>query len=161
MPRPCSICTHPERDQIDTDIVRGQPFRRIATQRGVTEQSVRRHAIAHLPESLAKAQDAQERVQAGNLLDELRELHGRVLGILERAEESGDLRAATGAIREARSMIELLAKLTGQIDDQPEVNIVLSPQWLTIRGAILEALEPFPEARVAVGARLLTVAGAA
>ena len=58
-------------------------------------------------------------------------------------------------------MIELLAKLTGELDDKPEVNIVLSPQWLTIRGAILEALEPFPEARVAVGARLLTVAGAA
>ena len=78
-----------------------------------------------------------------------------------RPEELGDLRAAIGAIREARSLIELLAKLTGQIDHQPEVNIVLSPQWLTIRVAILKALEPFPEARVAVGDRLLTVAGAA
>jgi len=160
MRRPCSVCTHPERDEIDTEIVRGQPFRRIATQRGVTEQSVRRHGTTHLPELVAQAHEAQERAHAGNLLDELRELHGRVLRILESAEESGDLRAATGAIREARSVIELLAKLTGQIDDQPEVNIVVSPQWLTIRGAILEALEPFPEARVAVGARLLAVAGA-
>jgi hypothetical protein len=91
----------------------------------------------------------------------LRDLHSRVLGILERAEESGDLRAATGAIREARSMIELLAKLTGELDEKPEVNIVLSPQWLAIRGAILDALEPFPEARIAVGARLLAVAGVA
>jgi hypothetical protein len=160
MPRPCSICTHPQRDDIDTDIVRGQPFRRIATQRGVTEQSVRRHGAAHLPKSLARAHAAQAITQADDLLDEVRELHSRVRGILEKAEKSGDLRAATGAIREARSMIELLAKLTGELDDKPEVNVVLSPQWLTIRGAILEALEPFPEARVAVGARLLTVAGA-
>lgn len=161
MPRPCTICTHPERDEIDTAIVRGQPLRRIATQRGLTEQSMRRHGAAHLPASLARAHAAQEIAQAGDLLGELRELHNRVLGILERAEESGDLRAATGAIREARSVIELLAKLTGEIDDKPEVNIVISPQWLTIRGAILEALEPFPEARVAVGARLLAVAAAA
>ena len=99
-------------------------------------------------------------MQAGALLDEVRGLHTRVLGILAKAEEAGDLRAATGAIREARSTIELLAKLTGQIDERPEVSIVLSPEWLTIRVAILDALEPFPEARFAVGERLLTVAGA-
>ena len=161
MPRACTICTHPQRDEIDADFVRGQPFRRIATHRDVTEQSVRRHGASHLPESLATAQEERERIRASNLLNELHDLHDRVLGILETAEELGDLRAATGAIREARSLIELLAKLTGQIDHKPEVNIVLSPQWLTIRVAILDALEPFPEARVAVGDRLLTVAGAA
>ena len=47
--------------------------------------------------------------------------------------------------------IELLAKLTGELDERAQVNIVLSPQWLTIRLAILEALEPFPGARMASG----------
>ena len=49
-----------------------------------------------------------------SLLGEVRELQVRALGILAKAEEAGDLRAATGAIREARSTIELLAKLTGE-----------------------------------------------
>lgn len=156
MPRPCSICTHLRRDQIDSDIVRGEPFRRIATQRGVTEQAVRRHAATHLPAALVKAQDAGELVRASTLLDELRGLHARVLAILTTAESEGDLRAATGAIREARSTIELLAKLTGQLEERPEINVVLSPEWVTIRVAILEALEPFPVARAAVGERLLS-----
>lgn len=161
MPRRCTICTHPERAEIDSCLVRGEPFRRIAAERGVTEQSVRRHRADHLPESLVKAEEAREVDVANTLLHEVRELQVRALGILTKAEEAGDLRAATGAIREARSTIELLAKLTGELDERTEVNIVLSPQWLTIRVAILDALEPFPDARVAVGERLLTVAGAA
>lgn len=160
MPRRCTICVHPERADIDASVVRGEPFRRIAAHFGVSEQSVRRHRADHLPASLLKAQEAQEVGEANALLHEVRDLQARALGILTKAEEAGDLRAATGAIREARSTIELLAKLTGELDERPEVNIVLSPQWLTIRVAILDALEPFPEARTAVGERMLAVAGA-
>ena len=161
MPRRCTICIHPARADIDASIVRGEAFRRIAAHHGVTEQSVRRHRADHLPSSLVKAEEAREVAQASSLLAEVRELHARVLAILTRAEEAGDLRAATGAIREARSTIELLAKLTGELDERAEVNVVLSPQWLTIRVAILEALEPFPVARAAVGERLLAVAAGA
>jgi hypothetical protein len=45
-------------------------------------------------------------------------LQNRALSILDRADESGDLRTALSAIREARSNLELLAKLLGEL--QPE-----------------------------------------
>ncbi|HUW08770.1 MAG TPA: hypothetical protein VM537_03530, partial [Anaerolineae bacterium] len=50
--------------------------------------------------------------------------------------------------------IELLAKLVGELDDRPQVAVLLAPEWLTIRAAMLDTLRPYPEARAAVAARL-------
>lgn len=51
--------------------------------------------------------------------------------------------------------IELLAKLLGELDDRPVVNITLSAEWVQIRTVLLEALTPHPEARSAVAGALL------
>jgi hypothetical protein len=47
---------------------------------------------------------------------------------------------------------ELLARLVGQLKDSPglNVNVILSPQWITLRTVLLGALEPYPDARLAV-----------
>jgi hypothetical protein len=44
----------------------------------------------------------------------------------------------------------LLAKLLGELDERPVVNLTLSPEWLELRAVIIGALEPHPEAREAV-----------
>ena len=49
-----------------------------------------------------------------------------------------------------QSQIELLAKLLGELDERAQVNILIAPEWLTLRTAILKALEPYPEARLAL-----------
>lgn len=51
--------------------------------------------------------------------------------------------------------IELLAKLLGELDDRPQVNITLSAEWVQIRTVLLDALAPHPEARASVSAALL------
>jgi hypothetical protein len=70
--------------------------------------------------------------------------------VLTKAENADDLRTAVAAIREARGCVELLGKLAGQLQDAPTVNLVLSPEWLSIQANILMALEPHPDARLAV-----------
>lgn len=50
--------------------------------------------------------------------------------------------------------LELLAKLRGELDERPQINVLLAPEWLTVRTALLEALWSYPEARTAVAARL-------
>jgi DNA polymerase/3'-5' exonuclease PolX len=80
-------------------------------------------------------------------------LQGRALTILDKAETAGDLRTALGAIREARGNLELLAKLLGELDERPVVNLNVSPEWLELRAVIVGALEPHSEA-------LSTVVGA-
>ncbi len=51
-------------------------------------------------------------------------------------------------------IVELTAKLVGELDERPQVNVLLAPEWLAVRAALLAALRPYPEARVAVAARL-------
>jgi hypothetical protein len=49
----------------------------------------------------------------------------------------------------------LQAKLLGELSDAPQVNVVLMPEWLALRGAILAALAPYSEARAAVATQIL------
>jgi hypothetical protein len=67
---------------------------------------------------MAKAVEAREvrDVEHGDdLLGQLQFLNKKTLSILEEAESSGDRRVALAAIREARSNVELNAKLTGEL----------------------------------------------
>ena len=58
------------------------------------------------------------------------------------------------AIGQVRRNLELLAKLIGQLDTRPTVNLLIAPEWLTVRATLLSALAPYPDARSAVAGRL-------
>jgi hypothetical protein len=153
MPRSCTICEHPEREAIDQALVGDASNRSVASLYDVSEAAVRRHKGNHLPAKLVMAQAAEEVAQADTLLEQVRNLQSRTLAILEAAEETKQHRTALGAIREARSNLELLAKLLGELDERPTVNILVSSEWLELRAVIVTALEPHPEAlRAVVGA---------
>ena len=111
---------------------------------------MRRHKANHLPAKLAMAQAAEEVAEADTLLDQVKGLQSRAYSILGRAEEAGELKTALSAIREARGNLELLAKLLGELDERPVVNLTVSPEWLQLRAVIVGALEPHPEALGAV-----------
>ncbi len=144
---------------IDRLLVRNERGnRRIAARFGLAETSLRRHRGSHLPKALMQAQAAGAVVQGDELLLEVQQLQERAQGRLEAAEDAGDLRSACAAIREARGCLELLAKLLGELQASPTVNLVVSPEWIAARTRIVRALEPFPEARQAV-ARALVAAG--
>jgi hypothetical protein len=154
--RTCTVCSHPEREAIDRALVEGQSSGKLAGRyRTLDERAIRRHRSNHLPTALARAREAEEVSRADDLLEQVVGLQDRALTILGRAENSGDLRTALGAIREARGNLELLAKLLGELDESPQVNILVSPEWITVRTALLKALTPHPEARAAVAGRLL------
>jgi hypothetical protein len=150
VPRSCTICEHPDREAIDRSLVGDASNLSVSSLFGVSESAVRRHKANHLPAKLVMAQAAEEVAQADDLLQQVRDLQGRVLAILGKAEAAGDLRTALGAIREARGNLELLAKLLGELDERPVVNLNVSPEWLELRAAIVGALESHPAAHTAV-----------
>ncbi len=154
MPRKCTICGHKSRAKIDQALVERQAFRNIAAQFRVSTSALVRHSDDHLPSALVKAQEATEAAQADALLAQVVDLRDKALGVLEQAEASEDLRTAVSAIREARGCVELLGKLAGQLKDAPTINLVLSAEWLTVQAAVLTALEPHPDARLAVAGAL-------
>jgi hypothetical protein len=150
MPRTCTVCSHDEHHAINVALVQNGGNRRIAAHYGLSEAAVRRHRAEHIPQLLVKASQAVDVAEADDLLDEVRDLHRRAYAVLDAAEQTGELRTALAAIREARGNLELLARLLGELDERPVVNLLVSPEWLELRAVILTSLETFPEAHTAV-----------
>ena len=144
------MCDDPQRHGIDEALVDGAPYRSVAKRFGLSESAVYRHKTEHLPAQLLKAKEVEEVAQADDLLEQVRDLQGHALGILERAEKAGDLRTALAAISQVRGNLELLGKLAGELDERPVVNLNVSPEWLELRAVIVGALEPHPAAHSAV-----------
>src|SRR5918995_4619545 len=150
MPRSCSVCTHDERDSIEDAFIVGTPKRRIASHYGVSERAVRHHLREHLPALLALARDAERAARADSLLDRIEVLQSRTLAILEATEETGEHRTALAAIREARNNLELIGEVTKELNRAPILNLSLHPEYIEARTLIVQALEPYPQAKGAV-----------
>lgn len=162
MSRTCSVCSHRDRHAIDAALVAGTPsLRELGAQYGLGPTALYRHQQGHLPPHLVKAAAAEEASDADMLLGQCRGLYAKSVGILKSAEAAGDLRTALSGIREARGCLELLAKLLGQLDTRPIINISTAPEWVQLRGTIVEVLQRYPDAAVAVADELLRLEASA
>lgn len=152
MGRTCKICTHPQRNEIDQDLAAGNvSYNAIQRKYNVlTDMSLIRHKRNHLPKTLVKAQKAMEVANADDLLTRIQQLEADAKRIAQTAEDRGDLRTSIYAIRELTRIVELLAKLEGELQTTKIVNIYNFPQWVELRAVILKAVEPFPQARFAI-----------
>ncbi len=157
MPRICTVCSHRDRPAIDRALVQGGAYRVIARQHGLDHDAVRRHADKHLPTLLAKAQAAREVAHADDLLQEANHLYATATSIMAEARGTGDNELALKAITSAGRMLALLGELLGELNRQPQINVLVSAEWLAVRSVLLEALSAYPEARTAVAARLASL----
>jgi hypothetical protein len=147
--RRCTICSHESVGAIDRALIAGRPIRGIAKTFGASEDAVGRQR-AHLPKTLLNAHDVAESVRADELLAEATALQAKAWELLHAAEANDDQRTALMAVREIRGCLELLARVLGEIQDRPMFTLVTALEWFVLRGALLTALAPFPEARSAV-----------
>jgi hypothetical protein len=159
MPRQCLVCQHERKAEIDRDLAANTAIPTLTAIYRVSEDSLLRHKRNHLPQAVAKAEAAQEESRADDLLGQVDRLKNKAVSLLLKAEAAGDYRTALAGIREARACLELLLEVEGEIDRTPAVNLTISPQWLTVRAVIIEALAPWPEAKQAIAGRLARVEG--
>ena len=150
MPRSCTICTHDEAHAINVALVHRDAYRHIASRYEVSTGALQRHAREHLPELLTRARDAVEVAEADSLLDRVESLYKRTETILGAAEGNSEWGTALQAIRECRGNLELLGRVTKELQDAPTLHLHLNPEWLELRAVIIGALEPYSEAREAV-----------
>jgi transposase-like protein len=150
--RVCTICSHEQRFAIEELLAtRQSTYRGIARKYGVSEDAVSRHVKAgHVSQLLALAADAERAAQADNLLDRIEALHRRTLAILEAVEGTDEHGTALAAIREARRNLEVIGEVTKELNRTPTLNLQLNAEWIEIRTEIMQALEPYSEARGAV-----------
>jgi hypothetical protein len=129
----------------------------------MSPQAVMRHRDQHLPPEVVRKGErdveAQDAERGEDLSQTARLLRKKAISLLVKAEQSGDLRTALVGIREAARLLEVQGRLEGQIDSSTTVNVNVSAQFLSIQATILQALAPFPEARLAVVQALTAIEG--
>lgn len=154
MGRLCSACAHPQTEAISLELLQHVPLRRIADKFGLSLSAVARHK-SHVPASLAKTEEAQHVAEAGNVMRRIAELDQRADEIYRQASEGNDPALALKALKELREVTALYARLTGEIQTGTVHNtLIITPEWVSMRSAMLKALEPYPEARRALVAAL-------
>jgi len=157
VPRTCQTCQHADRAAIDRELAANTAIPALAALYRVSSDSLLRHKANHLPKAVARAEAAKEATRGDDLLDQVNKLKGKAVALLLKAEAAGDYRTALAGIREARACLELLLEVEGEINRAPQVNIIMSPEWARVRAVVVDALAPYPDARLAVAARLVDV----
>jgi len=155
MTRTCTICDREDVEEINKRLLTDESYRSIAKHFEASESAVYRHKESHIPDVLAKSEDAKEVVNADMLFQKVEEeaLFVREMRVLAATE--GNIELALKAVDRALKCIELYAKIDGLIKEQ-NINIIQqnvlinSPEWVSLRTLIVKALEPYPQAREAV-----------
>ena len=154
MPQTCTICRHPARDKIDEAFAAGTPYRSIAKQYGCSEPAMYRHTAEHIAQAIKQAKVAQDETRAFDVVKQLREINDVARAIMHASLEAKKNGTALFAIDRIQKQLELQAKLLGDLNEAPQVNVYITPEWREIRATIVHALVPFPSARIAVASAL-------
>jgi hypothetical protein len=169
MARP-TINEHPDRGRIEFDLARGVPPRTVAKKYSVGLHACYR-LLKKLPPQLRAAHMGQ-RLRAGADLEKLRldeseailqniaTQRARLLLMQDSAMDAGDHHTAALISGRILQSIELAGKYLGEFAShqvKTTVTMLISPEYLEFRAALMRALAPFPEARRAVAVALHTV----
>src|SRR5207248_6320663 len=149
MARTCTICSHPKLVNIDRQLLRGDMLNGIAHRFHVSPDAVGRHR-RHMRTAMLKVQAAAEKqdlVYGQTLIEEVKAIKADAERLQLEAEGRRDIRAALQAIRERVGIVELQAKLMGEIQTgnrSVTVNLqTISPQEaLEYARDILELFSP-------------------
>lgn len=161
--RNCHVCQHERRAEMELRLANGTPVRIVADKYGVGRDSCFRHRKNHMPpELIAQLQatgkrinptDLQElkRTESEGLLQTLVHERARQQRIADKAEAIDDYGNATRASVAALKSSELIAKLLGDIKTGSVTqNILVMPEFHAFRTAVIQALRPYGEAKLAV-----------
>ncbi len=150
MSRSCTICSHPAREIIDSALVRRVPYRNLAERFSVSQTALSRHLNDHLAEYVRQALSEYGHDKGVKVLDKLAAMLERLDAFLDKAEQREDALEFRAVASEWRKQLELIAKLQGELAQEGTVTIINSPEYIEARTLIIQALEPYPQARGAV-----------
>ena len=151
MGQPCLACQSKDLKAIDEALVSGVPSTQISTKFGIHERAIRRHRAQHLSPALTAIAVKREEKRGIGLADRLENLVTKIEDLVETSARSGAAGHLLAASRELRGCLELQAKLEGTLASQPSttINVLSSPEISLLLTTLLQALDPFPEARIA------------
>ena len=163
-----------DRAQIEHALATGQSVRQIAKKFVVDENCLYRHRknlppqlkAAYLANFLKPGEDLETlRVtESESFLQSLASQRARLLMMQDQELEAGDSKAVATLAARIHQNLELVGRYLGELHQHSTktvVNILLTPEYLELRNALVRALAPYPEARRAVAAVLHSREGSA
>lgn len=151
MPKTCTICEDPRRDEFDRRARIEDNIAKIAQDFALSYDAFYRHVKAnhHIREVTAIPTSA-ELATSEDIYKEIERWHTEAKDLQRTAKADGDIKTALLGLEKALKCLELMLKIHGQISDAPQVNILVNPQWIELKAAIVAALRPYPDALEAV-----------
>lgn len=140
----------------------------MAKRYGITQSSLFFHKQNHLTPALialrkerATALNAKSAKTTVDQLDDMLDRNDRALKVV--IEKTHNLVQLVALHNDRRKTLELRAKLTGELDERPQVTVNLqqSNEWIQVKAVILEVLAPYPGAGEELAARLAMIEGGA
>ena len=150
----CSICKRDDVEKINRDLFSGRyTQQQIAEKYHITPSTLCHHK-SHVKTQLIQAGEAAANDQV-TAIQRVSELDDRAEKLYQTCLKKGDNLNAIRALKEMRELVSLAARLSGELNQNVIHNhLHISPEWTVLRAAILQALQPYPEARTALLAAL-------
>ena len=123
MPRVCTVCGHPKRNEIDEALLRSDSLRNIAERFGTSATALHRHKAEHLPVHLVKAKKAAEVLDADSLIEHLQVLRVETLDVLAAAKEAKDNKTLLAAVARAEAQLRLASEMLGALQNKLHVQV--------------------------------------
>src|SRR5262249_40145815 len=163
-----------DRAQIEHALATGQSVRAIAKKYDVDENALYRHRknlppqlrAAYIGNFLKPGEDLEKlRIEESeSLLQNLAAQRARLLMMQDQELEAGDAKAVATLAARIHQNLELVGRYLGELHQHSTktvINILLTPEYLELRNALVRALAPYTDARRAVAAVLHSREGSA
>ncbi len=113
----CSICRHPDREDLDRDLVlRGRTQADVARTVGVDRSAVSRHVKNHVLPTLAETVLLESTdVALGNIGEAFESIYAEGWRLYHLAVASGDLKLAHALLADQRKLLEVVVRLATQM----------------------------------------------
>jgi hypothetical protein len=111
------------RAAVEAAYLTAEPYRAVALRAGVSRDAVARHR-RHVAASVRAATDAEARARGDGLLDRLDALDAEAREVGEECRRAGDRRTRLLSVRERTRILELRARLAGELR-ATEVNVLV------------------------------------
>jgi transposase-like protein len=172
-PKRTPIRDRDDRGQIEFELASGKSVRAIARKYDIDENALYRHRkllpaqlkAAYLGNALKPGADLEElkRQESEALLQNLASQRARLLMTQDRALEDNNGQLVANLAGKIHDNLRIVGQYLGELAQHSKtvVNILLTPEYLELRNALVRALQPFPEARAAVAAVLHSREGSA
>src|ERR1019366_5646505 len=121
MPRTCTVCSHPHRDDIDRLLLEGVPLRNIAKRFSLSAAGLFRHN-KHLSTMLTNSHRGAEVLRADGLLEHLNHLTAEAARLKQKAEKAKDYRTALAGVREEGRLLELGMRRAVEMEERGSSN---------------------------------------